>query len=682
MSVQQEEMEGLVHVAVDVGGTFTDVCVVDTANGELRVAKTPSTEDPIDGVLQGIGEAGVELPRVVRFAHGTTVATNALLTRRLPRAGMVTTAGFRDVLEIRRGTRDDLWDTYKEVAPPYVRRRDRLGVPERINFDGSILEDLDEAEARKVSRLLRKRKIAAVAVCFMNSFMNPSHEQRMKEILEEELPDAFITTSSDTLPEMFEHERFSTTVANAILSPVVGRYVRRLDESLRERGHAGSLLVLHCGGGVMTPDGAERYAARLASSGIAAGAIAARHIANVCGYDHAIGLDMGGTSADISLVYDGQLRMTREWSVEYGYPIRFPSIDVSTIGAGGGSLAWIDDGGSLRNGPQSAGASPGPACYGRGGSEPTNSDANLVLGRLGTSLVGGAMTLDEEAAEQAIRETVADPLGVTVEEGANAILHVANTNMANAVRLISVGRGYDPRDFALIAFGGAGGLHAVSVAHELSIPTVVVPPHPGITSALGCLLVDVQHDFTNMYLARADQIDADDLADAFVDLEAQAREALASEGVAESDMSLERAVDMRYVGQWRSITVSVPDRLESLDPILAAFQAEYEREHRYRSDDAAVEIYQVHVTAVGRTQKPRMPHRELGSEEPVPASHRRVVFDDGTACDDTPVYWRPTLLPGAHLEGPAIVEQLDATTVIPPGSTANVDEFFNIKITV
>src|ERR671930_610607 len=354
------------RVAVDVGGTFTDICILDEQQGTIDVAKVPSTADPIDAVVAGVAEAGIDLRDVVLFSHGTTVATNALITRNLPRAAMVTTRHFRDVIEIRRGTKDDLWDAYKDVAPPYIPRRDRFEVTERIDYAGQVVTPLDEEEARRVAAVLRKRGAQAVAVCFVNAYANPEHELRMREILEEELPDVTISTSAEVLPEIFEHERFSTTVANAVLSPLVSGYVSRLQDRLTEHGYGGDLLLLHSGGGVMTPRLAQRFAVRLAASGIAAGAIASRHLATLCGYQNAIGFDMGGTSTDVSLVYQGEERVTKEWFVEYGYPIMFPSIEVLTIGAGGGSLAWIDDAGSLRNRPQSAGGDPGPAAYGRG----------------------------------------------------------------------------------------------------------------------------------------------------------------------------------------------------------------------------------------------------------------------------------------------------------------------------
>ena len=670
------------RVAVDIGGTFTDICVLDEDSGALRVAKTASTpEDPLIGAMRGLEEAKIDLHDVTLFSHGTTVATNALITRRLPPAAMICTEGYRDVIEIRRSNKEDLWDTYNDVAQPYIRRRDRLTVRERIDHGGKIATPLDEADAREKARILRKRGIQAVAVCFMNSFINPVHEARMKEILVEELPGVEITTSSETLPEIFEHERFSTTVVNAILSPVVGGYVNRMNEALQQGGYASDLLMLHSGGGVMTPATAGQFAGRLAGSGIAAGAIASRHIAMLCGYENSIGLDMGGTSCDVSLVFGGESRITKDWHIEFGYPIRFPSIEVLTIGAGGGSLAWIDDAGSLHNGPQSAGADPGPACYGRGNRVPTNTDANLALGRLGTSLAGGQIELDKAASEAAVR-SVAEPLGMDPVAAAKAIVSVANANMADAVRLISISRGYDPRDFALVAFGGAGALHGVALAKELSIPTVIVPPNPGVTSALGCLLVDVRHDLAQTYLALAADADPADIEARFGAMEAEATGRLVKEGVADEDMVLQRSIDMMYQGQWRSLQVPVAAPFTSVPDAVAAFHADHDREYAFRRDDTPVELFRLSVTAIGTVPKAELMRHAANGAKAVAESTRMVDFDEVEGAVETPIYSHDGLPAGVTIEGPAIVEQLDSTTVIPPGVRAEVDEWLNIRIHV
>lgn len=670
-------------VAVDVGGTFTDVCVLERPGGQLRVAKVPSTSDPIDGVLAGVREAGIELARTALFCHGTTVATNALITRRLPKAAMVTTRGFRDVTEIGRGTRDDLWDAYKDNARPYIRRRDRLEVTERVDHRGRVVTELVQDEVREVARILAKRKVEAVAVCFVNAYANADNERRTAELLTELLPGVRISTSANVLPEIFEHERFSTTVANAVLSPLVAGYVEQLAGRLKTEGYTGDLLILHSGGGVMTAEAVQEYAVRLAASGIAAGAVAARHTARGAGFENAIGLDMGGTSTDISLIYDGDLRTTNEWYVEYGHPIVFPSIEVLTIGAGGGSLATIDAAGSLRNGPQSAGSDPGPAAYGQGGSEPTNTDANLVLGRLGSRLVGGGMELDRGAAEEAIRKRVAEPLGLDLHKAARAIVEVANANMANAVRLISLQRGYDPREFALVAFGGAGALHGAAIAAELGIPTVLVPPRPGAWSALGCLMVDIRHDLSEMFLVAAADADPQELESAFARMEDKGRTLLEGEGVTPDDVRLERSIAMRYLGQWRSMEVVVTQD-SGLDAAIEQFHDAHEREYSYRRDDTPVELYRLQLMATGPAADLRLPEDEPDEDAamPEPAETRPVWFDGQDEPQDTPVYARDDLRAGMTFTGPAVIEQLDTTTLIPPGVNAEVDRTGTVRMTI
>jgi len=677
-----ESSDASVRVACDVGGTFTDVCVLDEKSGEIHVAKTPTTPDPIDGILNGIEAAGVNLKNVALFSHGTTLSTNALITRNFPPAIMVTTKGFRDVIEIRRGTRDDLWDTYKEMAPPYIPRRNRLVVSERIDYAGDVIEPVNEQEARELARIIRKRGINTIAVCFANAFASPVNEERMRDILREELPEANISLSSEIMPEIFEHERFSTTVANAVLAPVVGEYTGRLAKRMADNGYTEDVLLLHSGGGVMTEKGAAKFPARLAASGIAAGAIASRFVAQHAGYENSISLDMGGTSTDVSLCDRGNLRVTTDWYIEYGYPICFPSIEVLTIGAGGGSLAWIDEANSLRNGPQSAGSTPGPACYGRGGTEPTNCDANVVLGRLSDNLAGGAVKLDKSLAAEAINRVVAEPLGLSLEDAAVSILKVANANMADAVRLVSIRRGYDPRDFALVTFGGAGALHGVALARDLSIPTVLVPPAPGVTSALGCLLVDIKHDISRMYLSAVEDVNPSDVDAAFKELEEEGRQHLENEGVTEDKMSFQRHIDMRYLGQWRAMSIDVGSDITSLDDAVALFHEEHGREHNYSRLDAPVEVYRLTVTATGQTPKAEFAQHEKDSSTVKPNSERNVVFDEEPSAILTPVYDRDKLLAGSVVNGPAVIEQLDSTILVPPGLKAEVDTSLTITIHV
>ncbi len=666
------------RVAVDTGGTFTDVFIFEEDSGEVIVQKVPSTpSNPSEAIVAGMAKAEVPMDQVQLFSHGTTVGTNALITRNLPPTGMVNTKGFRDVIEIRRSTKPDLWDHYKDVAPPHVPRRHRLEVTERMDYAGEAVTPLDEAEARQVAEVFKQRGMAAVAICFMNSYMNGAHEERMKEIISEVMPGAYVCTSSELLPDIFEHERFSTCVVNAVLGPVVSDYLQDLVGKLKDLGYAGDILVLHSGGGVMKAETVTSYASRIASSGIAAGAIAMNQTAQLCGFENAMGLDMGGTSTDISLTYGGELRMANEWQVEFGYPIMYPSIEVITIGAGGGSIAWVDPGGSLRNGPQSAGADPGPACYQTGGTEPTNTDANLVLGRLNTNLLEGGMQISKEAAEAAVQK-IADQYGMSLVEAAHSIIKVAEANMCDALRLISVQRGYDPRDFALVGFGGAGPLHAAYLARELEIPTVIIPRYPGVHAALGCLLVDVRHDLQRTYLATSAGTDIAEIESIFQDLETEATELLAEEGMTGDDVELIRLMDIRYIGQWRQLSVKVPKPITTLDDALAVFHAEHERQFSWSNPDQVVEIYGLRVTAIGKVPMPSIQTGTAGEGAPEPKEVRSVFSESEGDFVETPVYRRRDLAAGTELAGPAIVEQLDTTTVIPVGVGARVDEYLNI----
>ena len=670
------------RVSIDVGGTFTDVCVLDDSTARLQTAKVPSSiDDPLESVISALKALHVDLSQVRQVTHSTTITTNALVMRDFPPSALVTTEGFRDVIEIRDGTQEDVWDTYHDVAPPYIRRRDRHEVPERVDFSGRVLLPLDMARAREIAQRIKDDGARTVAVCFINSYANAEHEVLMRDVLLEADPQLHVSLSSEVLPEINEYERFSTTVANALLGSLVTRYIGRLADYLAGAGYRGDLLLMHSGGGSMTAALAQRLPLRLAASSIAGGAMAARHVALQCGFQDAIAIDMGGTSTDITLVQDGQVRVTKQWWVEYGHPISFPGVELATIGAGGGTIAWLDETGALRSGPKSAGAHPGPVSYSRGGTEPTNTDANLVLGRLSTSLAGGAVRLDASAAADAIASRLSSTLGQSLPEAARSILDVADSTVASAARLLRQSRRTLSPTAPLVVFGGAGPMHGVAIARELGIPMVIVPLHPGTTSALGCLLVDIRHDFTAMYQGIARDIDPQNLDERFAELEAEARTRLEFEGVAERDMVLERSVSMRYRGQWRSLTLPIGRGKGALATAVQNFQAEYQAHYAYRDYVVPVELYQLGLTAIGRLPKVDFPHHRPATGKPAPVAQRFVYLDDPHHPVATSIFERERLAAGHTIDGPAIIEQPDTTTVVPSGYRATVDEWLNLRIT-
>lgn len=671
------------RIAVDVGGTFTDVFVFNEETKEVSIAKTPSTpSNPEKGVLNGIVKAEIKGSEISVFSHGTTVGTNALIERKLPRTALITTKGFKDIPEIRRGTKLDLWDAYKDVAESYIKRRDRFEIDERINYSGTVLKEVDEAEVIELARVLKKRDIKSIAIGFMNSYVNGGNEKKVKEILERELPGVYISASSEVLPEIFEHERISTTVINAVLGPTVGEYIKHLESEVAKSGYDGDILVLHSGGGVMTSQTVPQFASRIASSGIAAGAIASKYIAESCGFKNAIGLDMGGTSTDISLMYEGELKLTKDWYIEYGYPIGFPSIEVLTIGAGGGSVSWVDKGGSLRNGPQSAGAEPGPACYDAGGIEPTNTDANIILGRLDTEILDGQMTLNKDKAIESVQE-ICEKFNYNEYEAAQAMLQVANANMADALRLISVSKGYDPRDFALVGFGGAGALHSAYLAKDLGIPHVIIPAQPGVGGALGCMLVDFRHDVSQTYVKAINETSETELEKEFLKMEKDAIELLEKEGIEHKDMHLIRHVEMRYEGQWRSLDVVVGKPISSLEEAVNNFHKEHQQAYAFSNEETKVEVYGLSIEAIGTVTKPEfVKYESIGTLEEALVGHRNVYFKEVGGFTETPIYTRDKVPTEIKFTGPAMIEQLDSTVVIPPDFGVEIDAYRNIILTV
>jgi N-methylhydantoinase A len=677
-------------VVVDIGGTFTDLIAHDEDGGHLITVKTPSTPPTfIDGVLNALDKAGVGADEIATFKHGSTIATNAIIERRGAKTGLLTTKGFRDVLAAGRANRPDLFNSNWDPSPPLVQRRHILEARERIDYEGAVLEELDEGDVREAARKFKLRGIESVAVAYINSFMRPEHEERSKQILREELGDgAYVCTSSEILPEIREFERTSTVAANAYLMPVIESYIDNLVSALRDWGYQGEMYVTHSGGGVVTARAARGVPARICHSGPAGGVVGGALVGGLAGFENVITFDMGGTSADLALVAGGKPTLAPEWRVDWNIPILFPAIDLVAIGAGGGTIAWVDTGGSLRAGPQSAGADPGPACFGKGNTEPTITDAHLYLGRLNPeSYLGGDLEIQPELAEQAI-ERLAAQLELSANETASGILRIANANMTSATHLISVERCHDPRDFALVAGGGAGPLHAVEIARELRIPQVVVPPTPGVTSALGILQVDLRHDLLAPVLKQVRDIEGDELVATFDRLRDEATQILDAEDIAADRRQVELSVDARYYGQtpYMNLRVDqVPASPEALASLVAQYRERYEAEFGYQlpEDVATVEIVNARVAAIGRTDDVELPRSEGDTDaEGALKGSRPVYFDEVSDFTDTPIFDRARIDAGAAIDGPAVIEQTDTTVLVPPGASARVDAYRNIVIDV
>ncbi|HUG64616.1 MAG TPA: hydantoinase/oxoprolinase family protein [Gaiellaceae bacterium] len=679
------------RLGIDIGGTFTDATLVDEATGEVRIAKVSSTpRDPSGGFLSAaeriLAEAGVAGDQLRYLAHATTVATNAIIEGNVARTGFVTTDGFRDLLEIQRQVRSALYDVHFEKPRPLVPRQLCFGVRERVGPDGSVLRELDEEHAREIADALGAEGVQAVAVCLLHAYVNPAHEQRVGEILAAELPGVEISLSSSVAPEFREYLRASTTVINASIQPVVARYLQGIEERLSSSGVEADLLVMQSAGGVYTAEAAKRRPVYMVESGPAAGVIAAAELGRALGRLDVISFDMGGTTAKVGLVQDGTPTVTKDYQVGSaahagvggfqfsGYPVRTPVVDLVEIGAGGGSIAWIDSGSKLRVGPRSAGADPGPVCYGKGGTEPTITDANLVLGRLSpANFLGGEIALDADGARAAIEERCAAPLGLDVLEAAHGIVEIANAAMGNALHLVSVQRGYDPRGFVLVAFGGAGPAHACALARDSGVETVLVPRSPGTFSATGLLVTDLEHEYTAMVLARLAETSQEVLDAAFAPLEEAGTHDLQREGTAPEDISFVRQLDLRYVGQ--SFELTVP----SGEPEEAArrFHAEHDRAYGFSAPEEPVELVSVRVRAVGRIAKPALPVLAEGPL-PDPKERRPVHFAEVGGFVDAAVFDRYTLPAGVRFEGPAIVEEYDSTIVVHPGFAADSDVHGNL----
>ncbi|MEZ5855034.1 MAG: hydantoinase/oxoprolinase family protein [Hyphomicrobiaceae bacterium] len=673
-------------IGVDVGGTFTDLYAFEPDSRRIVVHKVPSTPaDPSRAIIAGLealaARHGVDLGQMQRFAHGTTVATNAPIQRRGGKPALLTTKGFRDLLEIGRQIRPHVYDIQNDYPPPLVPRERRLEATERVGSRGEVLTGLDEKDVQRVTGELAGLDIDGVAICLLFSFLNPEHERQLAAAISKALPDLHVSVSSQVQPEFREYERMSTTVLNAYLQPQVTRYMERLGTSVANLAPDAAIGINQSSGGLMSIERASRFPVRTALSGPAAGVIGAANVARLAATPNVITFDMGGTSTDVCLVREGKAEMTFGREVA-GFPVRLPAIDIHTIGAGGGSVAWFGPDGLLKVGPQSAGADPGPACYGKGGTQATVSDANVVLGRLPTTLLGGDMQLDREAARAAIAP-IAERLGLSVEAAALGILAIVNANMMRAIRAVSIERGHDPRPFALMPFGGAGALHGVDLAKEMGMRAILIPPSPGILCAEGLVASDLKESFVATCRTPLSG-DLSLVESRLADLASEAARWWKAERIPDDDASSQLVVDMRYVGQNYELGVGVATgKTPSLPPreqLASLFHAEHERSYGHHDPDAPIEIVNLRVTAVGRL--PDIGAPRFTGPATAEAIAKRSIWFSGTDAVEAEVWWRPNLAPGTVIAGPAVIEQLDATTPIPPGYRATVDQNLNLIIGV
>ena len=677
-------------IGVDVGGTFTDFSVFNLETGELFHYKDSSTPgDPSRAIVKGVKDV-LEIKKaqaqdVVYLAHGTTVGTNALIEKKGARVGLITTEGFKDLMEIGNQKRPSLYDLQAQKPVPLIPSGCNIGVRERIRYDGSVYTPLDEENVRQAVRQLKQYGVQAIAVCTLFSFINPAHENRIKEIIAEEYPEVYTTISSELAPEFREYSRMSTTVLNSYLGPVMKKYVNNFQTSVREMGIQAEPYITQSNGSIISIKETIDCPIKCAVSGPSAGVVAASFIGRQCNADKIITFDMGGTSADISLIENFTPQVSYEREVE-GYPARIPMINIITIGAGGGSIAQIDEGGALKVGPKSAGAVPGPACYGRGGTQPVVTDANIVLGKLNQKrILGGRMEVYLDLAHEALDRCICEKSGLSRAQAANGIITVVNSNMVRAVRSVSVEKGYDVREFSLMAFGGAGPLHACEVAKELGIRQVIIPPHPGTLCSLGLLLADTKFDMSRTLILEGKVENLPKFNEQFADMIHQGSEALDREGVTKERRCFEFAVDMRYQRQNFEISIPVPTgemTEQDLRRAIADFHAEHKRSYGYCNEQAPVQFVSYRASAIDIIDKPEMTEQPLcpAAPAPVPLETRSVLFQGESEYRPTPVYRRESFIPGQSIAGPCICEQMDTTLVVPESWIIHVDGYGNLKI--
>ena len=673
-------------IGVDVGGTFTDLIKLDQNTGKVRLAKVASTiENQAFGVMQSIAEAETNLKNVALVVHGTTTTTNAVLERKLSRTGLITTAGFRDVLELGRRTRPQPYGM-KGHFLPIIPRDLRLEVGERMDYAGRILIPLNESSVREAGKKLLDQGVESVVVHFLHAYANPEHELRAAEVLAEFWPNEYITTGHSLLSESREFERGVTAAVNAAVQPILKRYINKLDSELEAEGYAGELLVMNGNGGTVSAKRVIREAAKTVMSGPASGVIAAAYTGTAAGRPNLITYDMGGTSTDVALIREGEPSVSNEIELEYAMPIHVPMVDVRTIGAGGGSIAKVNDAGLLEVGPHSAGAEPGPICYGRGGNEPTISDANFLLGRLDvTKLKSVSQEVDIEHIRSIFQEKLGDPLNIDADTAAAAVLQVAITRMAGATRMVSVSLGEDPRDFSLFAFGGAGPMHATALARELGIPEVIVPARPGITNALGCVVADMKHDFVRTVNSPLNNVDMDEIIDILKAQSKEGTELIQQEPVSVEEIKVVHSFDMQFVGQTHILSVFLPTYDLSHEVVQSAFDEAYYGRFRVRLPEIRAQIVNVKTTVMGRRTGICLDglidaSGRVESLEMAQNGARPVWFNGDW--QNTKIFNREALPLSAKIKGPAILEQMDTMVLIEPGDEAISDKNGNILISL
>jgi len=680
-----------IRLSADVGGTFTDVAAFDEATGALRLGKTLTTPQRlVTGIEIGVGKAGSEFSAARLFLHGTTVAINTILERSGAKCALLTTQGFRDIYEIGRVNRPESYNLFFEKHVPLIDRDLRFEIMERMDSQGTVLIPLDEGQVLTVAQNAVSQGVQAIAILFLHSYRNPAHEQRAKAAIEREHPQLFVTSSHELSQEYREYERTSTAAANAYVGPRVQRYLTEMEAHLEDAGFAGNFLIVQSTGGLFDVGDARQSCIRMLESGPAAGVVGSKALCDSINISNAIAFDMGGTTAKAGVIYEGNVLMTGSALIggyATGLPVQMPMIDIQEVGTGGGSIARIEVGNALRVGPESAGASPGPVCYGLGGTEPTITDANLMLGRLGADrFLGGEMPLDLAAAKKALTEKIAVPLGLDPIEAAEGILRIATTKMAHVVRWVTTERGLDAADFALVAYGGAGPLHASAVARELSINTVIIPRAPGHFSACGMLVADLRRDFVNTWFTPLADASFSEMEEMFAEMERQGR-ATVGRGQTLAGVEVRRSADMRYVGQEHAVTVDLPGELFAAQDragIKARFDAVHRTRYGFSVAGEKAEIVSLRGAVIGEMRKPPFEHIAKGSAEPDAAAFRgkRPVYFASTGFVETPTFDRPALQAGNKITGPALIEEHASTTVAHPGDLVEVDAFGDLVITV